>query len=40
MADELGRTVVLVVHEVDVAAGYSDRIVAMRDGHLVAVPWR
>ncbi|MGY2083442.1 iron ABC transporter ATP-binding protein [Blastococcus sp. SYSU DS0539] len=36
MADELGRTVVLVVHDVNVASSYSDRIVAMRDGHLVA----
>ncbi|TYP81314.1 ABC transporter ATP-binding protein [Blastococcus xanthinilyticus] len=36
MADELGRTVVLVVHDVNVASAYSDRIVAMRDGHLVA----
>jgi iron complex transport system ATP-binding protein len=36
MADELGRTVVLVVHDVNVAASYSDRIVAMREGRLVA----
>ena len=36
MADELGRTVVLVVHDVNVASSYSDRIVAMREGHLVA----
>jgi iron complex transport system ATP-binding protein len=36
MADELGRTVVLVVHDVNVAAGYSDRIVAMREGRLIA----
>src|SRR3712207_8426428 len=30
MADELGRTVVLVVHDVNVASCYSDRIVADR----------
>ncbi|MGY1637037.1 ABC transporter ATP-binding protein [Geodermatophilus sp. SYSU D00742] len=36
LADELGRTVVLVVHDVNVASCYSDRIVAMRDGHLIA----
>jgi iron complex transport system ATP-binding protein len=36
MADELGRTVVLVVHDVNVASAYSDRIVAMRDGQVVA----
>ncbi len=36
LADELGRTVVLVVHDVNVASCYSDRIVAMRDGQLVA----
>ena len=33
---ELGRTVVLVVHDVNVASCYSDRIVAMREGQLVA----
>lgn len=35
-ADELGRTVVVVLHDVNVAARYSDRVVAMRDG-VVAV---
>jgi len=34
-ADERGRTVVLVLHDVIVEAGYSDRIVAMRDGVVV-----
>lgn len=34
-ADELGKTVVLVVHDVNFAAAYSDRIVALRDGLLV-----
>ncbi|WP_026453800.1 iron ABC transporter ATP-binding protein [Saccharomonospora iraqiensis] len=36
MADELGKTVVMVVHDINFAARYSDRIVAMRDGALVA----
>ncbi len=36
MAAELDRTIVLVVHDVNVAAGYSDRLVAMRDGRVVA----
>ncbi|MEV8028663.1 iron ABC transporter ATP-binding protein [Cellulosimicrobium funkei] len=31
-ADELGKTVVLVVHDVNFAAAYADRIVAMTDG--------
>ncbi|GMA39747.1 iron ABC transporter ATP-binding protein [Mobilicoccus caccae] len=35
-ADELGKTVVMVVHDINVAAAYSDRIVALRDGHIVA----
>jgi iron complex transport system ATP-binding protein len=36
MAAELGKTVVLVVHDINFASGYSDRIVAMRDGRVVA----
>jgi len=36
MATELGRTVVLVVHDVNIASCYSDRIVAMRSGRVVA----
>ena len=36
MADQLGRTVVRVVHDVDVASCYADRIVAMREGQLIA----
>ena len=36
MATELGKTVVLVVHDINAAAAYSDRIVAMRDGRVVA----
>ena len=36
MATELGKTVVLVVHDINFASCYSDRIVAMRDGRVVA----
>ncbi len=35
-ADELGKTVVMVVHDINVAAAYSDRIIALRDGRIVA----
>ncbi|MCW5716338.1 MAG: ABC transporter ATP-binding protein [Bauldia sp.] len=34
-ADELGRTVVVVLHDVNFASGYSDHIVAMRDGRVL-----
>lgn len=34
-ADERGRTVVLVLHDVNVASCWSDRIIAMRDGAVV-----
>lgn len=34
-ADELKRTVVLVVHDINFASAYSDRILAMKDGRLV-----
>jgi iron complex transport system ATP-binding protein len=33
---DLGRTVVMVMHELDEAARYADRLVAMRDGRIVA----
>ncbi len=36
MADELGKRVVIVLHDINVAATWSDRIVAMRDGVVVA----
>jgi len=32
LCDEQGRTVVLVVHDINFAASYSDHIVAMKDG--------
>ncbi|UCR88450.1 iron ABC transporter ATP-binding protein [Mycetocola spongiae] len=31
-ADELGKTIVLIIHDVNFAAAYSDRIIALRDG--------
>lgn len=34
-ADEMGRTVVMVVHDLNFAAAYSDRIMAMREGQIV-----
>ena len=36
MADELGKVVVVVLHDINFAATYADRIVAMRDGRVVA----
>ena len=36
MATELGRTVVLVVHDINFASAFSDRIVALRHGRVVA----
>ncbi|MFE4634630.1 ABC transporter ATP-binding protein [Streptomyces sp. NPDC056773] len=35
-ADELGRTIVLIVHDINFAAAYSDRIIALRDGRIAA----
>ncbi|WP_370326490.1 ABC transporter ATP-binding protein [Euzebya sp.] len=36
LADEHGRTVVVVLHDVNVASHHADRIVAMREGRVVA----
>ena len=36
-ADELGRTIVIVLHDINYAAHYADRIVAMNDGRLSEV---
>ncbi|RBY92223.1 iron ABC transporter ATP-binding protein [Blastococcus sp. TBT05-19] len=36
MADDLGKRVVTVLHDINFAATWSDRIVAMRDGSVVA----
>lgn len=35
-ADDLGRTVVVVLHDINFAASYCDRIVAMREGSVAA----
>lgn len=34
-ADELSKSIVLVLHDINFASCYSDLIIAMRDGHLV-----
>jgi iron complex transport system ATP-binding protein len=36
MADELDKRIIVVLHDINFAAAYSDRIVAMRDGRIVA----
>ena len=36
MVDELGKRVVVVLHDINFASTYSDRIVAMREGRIVA----
>jgi len=36
MADELGKRVIVVLHDINFAATYADRIVAMRGGRVVA----
>ncbi len=36
-ADELGKTIVVVVHDVNFAAAYADRIVALSEGRVVHV---
>lgn len=36
-ADELGKTIVVVIHDVNFASVWSDRIVAMKNGQLAAV---
>ena len=36
-ADELGKTVVIVVHDINFAAAYADRIVALAEGRVVHV---
>lgn len=34
--DELGRTVVMVLHDLNLAIRYSDRLIVMRDGRIIA----
>jgi iron complex transport system ATP-binding protein len=36
MADDLGKRLVVVLHDINFASAWSDRIVAMRDGSVVA----
>lgn len=35
-ADELHRTIVLIIHDINFAAAYSDHVMAMRDGAIVS----
>ena len=35
-ADELGRTVVMVMHDLNFSAAYSDQMMALKDGQIVA----
>lgn len=34
LVDELGKTIVIVIHEINFAAQYSDRIIAMKEGKI------
>ncbi|WP_430593291.1 ABC transporter ATP-binding protein [Humidisolicoccus flavus] len=34
-ADELGKTIVLIIHDINFASAYADHIVALRDGQIV-----
>lgn len=34
LVDELGKTVVIVIHEINFATQYSDHIIAMKDGEI------
>jgi iron complex transport system ATP-binding protein len=36
IATELGKTIVIVIHDINFASVYSDHIVGMRDGDVVA----
>ena len=36
-ADELGKTIVIVVHDINYASCWADQIVAMKDGGIVAI---
>ncbi|TIW47187.1 MAG: iron ABC transporter ATP-binding protein, partial [Mesorhizobium sp.] len=37
IADEHGKTVLIVLHDINHAASYADRVVAMKDGSVVAM---
>lgn len=34
LVEDLGKTVIIVIHEINFAAQYSDYIIAMREGHI------
>lgn len=34
LADDRGKTIIIVIHEINFAAQYSDHIIAMKDGHI------
>ena len=36
-ADQLGKTIIVVVHDLNFAAAYADRIMVLRDGDVAAV---
>ena len=36
LVDELGKTIVLVIHDINFAASYAEEIVAMKNGQLFA----
>lgn len=35
IADELGKTIILVIHDINFASVYSDRLIAMKDGRVI-----
>ncbi len=35
LTDERGKTVVIVIHDINIAAAWSDRLLAMKDGRLI-----
>ena len=37
IVDELGKTVVIVIHDINFASCYSDEIIALQDGEIVSV---
>lgn len=36
LVDDLGKTIVMVIHDINFASAYSDNIVALKDGKLIA----
>ena len=35
LADELGKTIIIVLHDIDFASHYSDYIVALKNGKII-----